>query len=145
MKPPCDYCETTEGFMLQTNLDTGDTVTVCANDYGTHVLGVALAFIQGMDDATRNAYAQILDEIATELVVPPPTPPKPPRTKSKAKGALAEPVDAPPEALSMPVALDPPCAECGGTQGTGDSEKLLCDSCGAVIATVESAEPSDTI
>lgn len=129
--------------MLQTNLDTGDTVTVCALDYGTHVLGVALAFIQGMDDATRTAYADVLTQIADAAGLLPPKPPKPPRPRGKQAAQLAEPIDAPQEALSMPVALDPPCPECGGTQGTGDSEKLTCDGCGHVIATTADAEPSD--
>lgn len=135
-KPTCTFCGQYEGVLMDTNLDDGETNVVCPNDLLMYSLSMAAAITDGMTKEQAEAYAEQLDAI----YVHDPRGPKPPAPARGRKPRVAAAPDLPPDGAGSnadgSVALLEPCAQCGGKTATGDAEKLVCDDCGAVLATV---------
>lgn len=135
-KPTCTFCGQFEGVLMDTNLDDGDTHVICGNDLLMYSLSMASSLTDGMTKEQAEAYAELLDAIYAHD----PRGPKPPPASSGRKRRVAAVPDLPPDGSESnadgSVALLAPCAQCGGLTAHGDAEKLTCDGCGAVLATV---------
>lgn len=121
---------------MDTNLDDGDTHVICGSDLLMYALSMTASLTDGMTIEQATAYAELLDAIYAHD----PRGPKPPpatagkRRKSQPEPDVAESGSEP--AVDGSVALLEPCGQCGARTATGDAEKLTCDGCGAVLATV---------
>lgn len=122
---------------MDTNLDDGDTQVICTNDLLMYVLTMTASLTVGMTKEQAEAYAELLDAIYAND----PRGPKPPaKSGGRRRKAETQPDAASDDseaAADDSVALLAPCAQCGATTATGDAEKLTCDGCGAVLATVD--------
>ena len=133
----CTLCETNQAIMMSTSLDDGQTMNVCPEDMLLYSLTLAANATIGMTEETAEAFSELLDQIYAND----------PRSRKPAKktGRRAATVspELAPDALEgggtvvNTVALLSPCAECGGTEGIGDADKLACSNCGAIIATAD--------
>lgn len=136
-KPACTFCEGNEGALIISSLDDGDTQIACGVCLPMVALGMAAQLTQGMTIDQANAYAEMLDQIHAND----PRPPKPPARGGKRKQAAADPEPPPPDgsetAATVTIELPQPCTQCGATTATGDADKLVCDGCGAVLATAD--------
>jgi hypothetical protein len=138
-KPVCTYCDTYEGHLLVTVLDDGETQSVCGNDLLMWALSMTATLTEGMTLDQAEAYSEQLDAIRAND----PRPTKPAGRK-RAPRATAEPVaPVPPGGAELAdltrVELPIPCESCGSETALGDSHKLVCEGCGAVIATADEA------
>ena len=136
-KPTCTFCEANEGVYMGTNLEDGDTQVACGPCLPSFALGMAAAMTAGMPQEVGEVYGAAFDAVAAND----PRPPKPPAAtggKRRAAPRAAEPSAAATEphgAATVP--LPDGCPECKGPTATGDGHKLVCDSCGHVIATAD--------
>lgn len=137
--PTCTFCERNPGILLSANLDDGETNVVCGPDLMSYALTMAATLTQGMTPEQGQALGDLLDQIAAND----PRPPKPPSGKSRkpkaAPAAPEQPAGAPGDPERVTVTLDEPCRQCGSETATGDTVKLTCDGCGAVLATRDDA------
>lgn len=158
-KPPCSNQDGNEAYLSLVNLDNGEVATPCILCLPAFALSMAAGLTTGLGPEEADALGALFDQIAANdtrtktataaarragrrkpasgLTADPPDDQAdhdaPPPAPAAAVVALAGPENA----AAMLVALDPPCSECGGITGTGDSVKLTCNDCGAVIATVD--------
>lgn len=144
---------------MDTNLDSGETNIICGPCLPAFSVGMAAALTVGMTLEVANELAPVLDELYANdprgkwVAASAATKSRRGKGAQSADGATDAPAptdtgkDAgdpasgsqtatePPEATA--VVLDPPCSQCGSGAATGDRVKLVCDGCGAVIATAD--------
>ena len=153
----CTLCEAENGVLMDTNLDSGDTTIVGPACLPGFALSLAGAVTQGMPAEAGDAYGALFDAIAANDPRPPARAAKAP-VKPRGKTAasqVSEPLpDGPDSAAGAPLigvdadaTADPaapplvsvlllePCGECGSTEGIGETDKVVCAVCGALIAT----------
>lgn len=136
-KPACTFCGENEGVLMDTNLDDGETNVVCGPDLLMYSLSMTASLTDGMTKEQAETFAELLDAIYAHD----PRGPKPPAPAAGRKRKVQAAPDLPPDgseaAADGVVALLSPCSQCGATTAHGDAEKLTCDGCGAVLATVD--------
>lgn len=136
-KPSCTFCETNEGVYMGTNLSDGDTQVACGPCLPSFALGMAAAMTSGMSPELAGEYADAFDAVAAND----PRPPKPPAATGGRRKPAAKTSDPPAASTGAPetatVPLPDGCPECHGPTATGDAVKLVCDTCGHVIASVD--------
>lgn len=138
-KPVCTFCGEYEGILMDTNLDDGDTQVVCVNDLMMYGLSMAASFTSGMTKEQAETFSDQLDQIYAND----PRGPKPPAKGSGRKQA-SKPAPEPAADGSQPLAegqieIPEGMCSCGSRTATGDTEKLVCDGCGSVLATAGDA------
>lgn len=163
-KPPCSNQDGNEAYLSLVNLENGEVATPCIGCLPAFVLSMAAGLTTGLAPEEAEALGTLFDQIAANDTRTRTGTTTARRTgrRRPASGLTADPPDdqdghgAPPPVAAaavvalagpegnarMPVALDPPCGECGGIMGTGDDVKLTCDQCGHVIATVDDLAPT---
>lgn len=138
-KPVCTYCDTYEGVLLVTNLDDGETQSVCGNDLIMYSLSMASQLAQGMTAEQCEQYGALLDAIKAADI----RPARPAGRKRAPRTPSGDPVLAVPDGSEMPaldrVDLPEPCSQCGSTTALGDAAKLVCEGCGNLLATADEA------
>lgn len=138
-KPVCTYCDTYEGVLLVTNLDDGETQSVCGNDLLMYSLSMAAQLSQGMTAEQCDQYGALLDAIKANDV----RPAKPAGRRRAPKAPDPAPAPQGSDGLETPaltrVELPKPCEECGSMTAVGDTVKLWCEKCGTVLATADEA------
>lgn len=138
-KPVCTYCDTYEGVLLVTNLDDGETQSVCGNDLLMYSLSMASQLSQGMTVEQCDQFGALLDAIKASDI----RPAKPAGRRRAPKAPDPEPAMQVPGRAELPslTRIDVPeqCGDCGSTTALGDAEKLVCEGCGNVLATADEA------
>lgn len=138
-KPVCTYCDTYEGVLLVTNLDDGETQSVCGNDLLMYSLSMAAQLSQGMTVEQCDQFGALLDAIKANDV----RPAKPAGRKRAPKAPTADPAPQGSDGADMPaltrVDLPEACPTCGCGTALGDAVKLTCEQCGEVLATADEA------
>lgn len=133
--PRCTLCEENEGILMASRLDDGTTAVVCPTDLLVYSLAMAVQYTQDMTVESAESVGKLLDQ----LYANDPRQPKPAGKRRKsataAVAATEEPVASAEVSWPVPVPLIAPCTECGSSVGEGYSDRLVCQSCGAVIAT----------
>lgn len=138
-KPVCTYCDTYEGVLLVTNLDDGETQSVCGNDLLMYSLSMASQLSQGMTTEQCEQYGELLDAIKANDI-------RQARPAGRRRASRATPADPAPEVPGQSeipslarVDLPEPCSACGCGTALGDAQKLVCEQCGEVLATADEA------
>jgi hypothetical protein len=141
-KPTCTFCDAEDGLLMDTNLNDGETQVVGPNCLLGYILGMAAAMIGGMSEDEAKTHAEVLDTIYSLDRKPPKPPARGGGRKPKTTVQPEIPLDEPQSDATATVELPDPCSQCGSKTATGDAEKLTCDGCGAVLASVDSSELS---
>lgn len=133
-KPQCTICSANEGALIITNLDNGETVTVCVADIPVYYLAGAAQYTEGMTVETAEAIAPLLDQLRAND----PRPAKPNTSRRKKTDAVT-PADAPATPVTAEygpesIPLVDECPSCGNMTAFDDSVNLVCSACGTVIA-----------
>lgn len=138
-KPVCTLCGQYEGALIESNLDDGETQVVCGSCLLMYALSMAAALTTGMTEEQAKAYGGLLDSIRANDPRPATASARGSRRKTPASTPPDEPQATTGNHATSTVALLDPCPECGSKTATGDSRKLACDGCGAVLATNDDA------
>lgn len=137
--PACTFCEQYEGVLIATNLDDGDTQTLCGGCLPGWAIGMAAGLIGSMTPEQAAEHYDAIDQVYAADPRKPPPPAAPKGRKPRTRPQSEPPPDGPDSDAATAVQLPEPCDICGSLTATGDAVKLTCDGCGKVLATADEA------